>query len=248
MGARYRTTGPAKAFEEARAASILTPVNDSTFELPGTPRPASKPSQMEPPPSRSRRGGDSAGEPEHHGLGLGLFIGITLGLLIGALALLIVLLSQDEQATTTGSAQQPTAAASLTTATTSVSATPTQDQIDLLDRPTVTTAKGPYIVDSSPSDGAPDVPADAALVINFSEAMQTKSINPGSIVVYQNGKNISTHLKYEYSQAANQLRLTPTTKDFEPGAKIEVRVTKSVMSAKGVPLAELQTISFTIAP
>lgn len=226
---------------------------------------------------RKSHGADSDSNPdeprEHHGLWLGVFIGALLGLLIGSITLLAFELNRrdalEEVKEKLGEVEQPSreVVATETAKTAPVEngmgervlpgdsgqpAVASDAPASLMHttprtRSTLTTEPGPTVLGSSPADGGVDIKDDMDLSLTFSEPMQPSSLTMDTVVVYENGKNISDHLKYDYNSETNRLEMRLLGKTFGAGAQVEIRVTPRVQSQKGVPFERMQTISFTIA-
>ncbi len=218
---------------------------------------------MEPPPAQKPKSVEP--QPEHHGLWLGVFIGALLGLLIGTATMLVLELNRrdalDElkQQLQTNSApaavpatsQRPPAPVAAVTNTAPSpqlqrsSSASSSAAASLLN--TAQTGQAPIMLGSSPADGGKDIAKDMTLSLTFSESMLESALTSNSVIVYENGKNVSDQFKYTYRDDMHRLSLQRDGTTFTPGAQVEIRITPLVKSQKGVAIEQMQTVSFTIA-
>jgi hypothetical protein len=211
------------------------------------------PQQFEPPPP-----GAHIGE-RTHGLGLGLFVGALLGLLIGAITLLVFQLQRRDAVDEASGGEtmenkptentsepinivQPPIEIPLPEVLPTNNSTPSST-IDLDDQ-TV-----PVVVSSSPTHGASAVPTDAQILLTFNVAMDEETITAETVSVFDttNDENISADFTLSYRQDSKQLTIAFADPGTTLSAKTEygVLVSTGVRSISGIALETPFRLTFT---
>lgn len=208
--------------------------------------------RLEPPPERKER--------EHHGLGLGIFIGALVGLLIGALVLLVFELTRrdaleevrnvlQEQSNKPASVPTPQEATANSVELPRPIVVP-----DTNDAPVTNTIPARpvreelTVVSTSPRADATSVPADSDIVLTFSSSMDADILNSSTVSLYENSKNISAQMDYRYREESKQLtiRFDDASRKFAAGAVVQLIVSREVQSATGESLTNPFSLEFTI--
>lgn len=207
--------------------------------------------RLEPPPERKER--------EHHGLGLGVFIGALVGLLIGASALLVFELTRRDALEDVRDILREQSNEPASNITNDLRPEVITNETKDLGRPVVitnstnTTKEEPtndaFEVESTlPRADATSVPADSEVTLTFSAEMDPVTLSASTISVYENGKNISSSMDYRYRDESMQLtiRFSDASRTFTDGAAVQIIVSREVETTEGEHLEDPFALEFTI--
>lgn len=104
----------------------------------------------------------------------------------------------------------------------------------------------PLVLETSPANGASNVPTNPVVLIRFSEALNETSVNAGSIIVSRNGSRVNGNFSFDPSGDHKIVRFQ-ISEFGGPGDTYEITVTRGVVDVAGKPLALEYTTSFTTA-
>lgn len=206
---------------------------------------------MEPPPRKKDRG-------EHHGIGLGVVLGALAGLLIGAIALLAFTVSRNDtldeiKNSLDNQESQVKEAEAVSNVTTETSIEPINDEplgrpevIPMNDIAESSLLAAPHIISTNPDQDASEVPWTSSIKLVFNSKMDEDTLTDSDILVFEDGKNISHQLSYEYDASAYELTISLTSKKpaFKKSANIEVRVGSTVASEAGATIDKPFVLEF----